>query len=141
MLPVKVLAAVSVRVPVPDFARASVPPAEPLPRMPARSELPEPAKVSVCVAEAPAVPVTPLRMESRLVELLVHVWLPPRITATWPGVAAWPIVTAPAPASTVIPPVPTVRVLSAGAASVPPRSVEAVVARKSSESADWSPSR
>ena len=111
----KVLAPESVSVPAPDFAKASVPPPEPSPRMPASSELPLPPMVSVWVAEAPAVPVTPFRMESRLVELLVQFWLPPRITATWPGEAAWPIVTAPAPASTVIPPAPIVSVLSAAA--------------------------
>ena len=140
MPPVKMFAPDSVSVPAPVFASASVPPAEPLPRMPPRMVSPEPAMVSVWVAAAPAVPVMPFRTESRFVELLVHDWLPPSTTATWPGVAAWPIVTAPAAASTVIPPVPIVRVLSAGVASVPPTSVEAVVARNSSESADWLPS-
>jgi len=90
--PVKVLTAESASVPAPVFERASVPEVPPLAMTPAMFVKPVPLSVSVRLVVSAAARETPLLTTSvaapvGLTELLVQVWSPPSVTATfWPAV-------------------------------------------------------
>ena len=80
--------------------------------------------------------VTPLTTVRALAELLVQDWAAPSVTATFCKFVPDPIVTAPAPLSTAMPEVPSVRVWLA---APPPSSavVPALVPRKLRPRTDW----
>ncbi len=98
------MAAVIVSVPLPDFARATVP--LPLPTMPESAVFPEPAIVSVWRPAADEV--MPPRAVRVLEESFVHDWLPAIATLT--ALPDAPTVKTPAPELIVMPPAPIVNV-------------------------------